>query len=389
VCATASLTSETEPDRHLVPSEYLMKLFFEDRRETLGSQQLAEVQRQSSAWLEKSRLFETEVTGDKSVAQTYRAYEARRDKTKKFEEYEFALKRAPQRPLSLPCKEWETALQDPGSVFLKRVLGVEPPRARTDEDRWSLTVGTWIHRWLRSAADPAGKRDFVKMPGPADFSRELRAAALTTQRAVAEAFAAAGRPMPRWWMAGWTEAVWKAGQLDTALAGLTDWAWFAAEWDLPDGVQAGALRLRGRIDLLLAHQPRADAGTLWVLDFKTGKTGTKLSAKKLAKGTGVQVALYALALQLLGATDVTASLVRPGEPIDAGLEHNEVAGATAVWETLAAMQNTGVFGMIGELRPEFGLPRTYPLATLAVDSETLGDKWALTHPKLQSEEDEE
>jgi hypothetical protein len=393
-CATASLTSETEPDRHLVASESLMKLFFEDRGETLGNQQLAELQQQTSAWLEKSRLFETTATGDKSVAQTGRAFAARRDETKKFAEYEFALARPPQRPLSLPCKEWENALQDPGSVFLKRILGVEASRAGTDEDRWSLTAGTWIHRWLRSAADPAGNRGFVKIPSPVEFSRELRAATVATQRAAAEAFDDAGRAMPRWWLAGWAEAVWKAEQFAAALAALPDWPWLAAEWSLPDGVTAklpdgAALRLRGRIDLLLAQQPRADAGTLWVLDFKTGRMKVKLTGKNLAKGTGVQVALYALALQSLGAADVTASLVRLGEPVEAGLKHDEVVGATAVWETLCAMQDTGVFGMIGELRPEFGLPRTYPLATLPINLDVLEKKWALTHPKLQPEEDEE
>lgn len=388
-CATASLTSETEPDRHLVTSESLMKLFFEDRSKTLGNKQLADLQQQTSEWLQKSRLFETTATGYKSVAQTGRAFKARRDETKKFGEYEFALSRRSQRSLSLPCKEWENALQDPGSVFLKRILGVEASRSGTNEDRWSLTAGTWIHRWLRSAADPAGNRGFVKMPSPAEFSRELRAASVATQRAAAEAFDDAGRAMPRWWLAGWAEAVWKAEQFAAALAALPDWPWLAAEWKLPEGVQAGSLRLRGRIDLLLAQQPRADTGPLWVLDFKTGRMKVKLTGKNLAKGTGVQVALYALALQSLGAADVTASLVRLGEPVEAGLKHEEVAGATAVWETLCAMQDTGVFGMIGELRPEFGLPRTYPLATLPINLDVLEEKWALTHPKLQPEEDEE
>jgi hypothetical protein len=390
-CATASLASETEPDRHLVASESLMKLFFEDRGETLGNRQLSQLQQQTGAWLEKSRLFETTATGDKSIAQTGRAFKARRDKKRPFGEYEFALTRPPQRPLSLPCKEWETALKDPARIWLKRVLDVEGSRAGTDGDRWSLVTGTWVHRWLRQAANPSGAQQVVTLPKPSDFAKSLRQAATTDRREVREAFEAAGRIVPGWWDAGWTEALWLAEEFAAKVSALPDWPYLTAEWELPRGVEAKisdghVLRLRGRIDLLLAQQPTLDGGNLWVLDYKTGRA-EKLSASKLVRGTGVQVALYALALHAWGASDVGASLVRPGEAIEVELPLGKLldASALAMWEGLCRMQDTGVFGMRGAVRPEFGFASEYPLATLEIELDTLEDKWKLTHPRLSEE----
>ena len=53
------------------------------------------------------------------------------------------------------------------------------------------------------------------------------------------------------------------------------------------------------------------------------------------------------------------------------------------------MQESGVFGMRGALREEYGFRRDYPLATLAIDEEILAEKWTLTHPDFASAEEEE
>ena len=52
------------------------------------------------------------------------------------------------------------------------------------------------------------------------------------------------------------------------------------------------------------------------------------------------------------------------------------------------MQESGVFGMRGALRTEFGFRGDYPLATLAIDEEILAEKWSLTHPDFADAEDE-
>jgi hypothetical protein len=59
-----------------------------------------------------------------------------------------------------------------------------------------------------------------------------------------------------------------------------------------------------------------------------------------------------------------------------------------VFADLAVMQQSGVFGMKGELRPAFGYSATYPLATLPIDEDVLEDKWQRTHENLVLEKEE-
>jgi hypothetical protein len=50
------------------------------------------------------------------------------------------------------------------------------------------------------------------------------------------------------------------------------------------------------------------------------------------------------------------------------------------------MEETGVFGMLGELRSKFTFTGIYPLATLAVDKDFLREKWRRTHPALAGDD---
>jgi hypothetical protein len=52
------------------------------------------------------------------------------------------------------------------------------------------------------------------------------------------------------------------------------------------------------------------------------------------------------------------------------------------------MQETGIFGMLGSVHRMFGFGRTYPLATLQVDTDLLREKWAITHPALVTQTEE-
>ena len=66
----------------------------------------------------------------------------------------------------------------------------------------------------------------------------------------------------------------------------------------------------------------------------------------------------------------------------------DLDGLANLWRGLLRMQETGVFGMRGALRDEFGFGQDYPLATLAIDEDILAEKWALTHPDFAPVEDE-
>ena len=71
------------------------------------------------------------------------------------------------------------------------------------------------------------------------------------------------------------------------------------------------------------------------------------------------------------------------------LTAEDVLACASFWEGLCRMQDTGIFGMRGEIRQEFGAGKTYPLAMLQVDAEALEEKWALTHPLLTEADEEE
>jgi hypothetical protein len=176
------------------------------------------------------------------------------------------------------------------------------------------------------------------------------------------------------------------------LGAVTGWERCAAEWNvgsvgipLPTGE---TLRVRGRIDLVLARGP-AGAGSIpgaeaWIVDYKTGDP-SQLRGYLLGRGDGVQLALYGLVARTLGAASVMMSRVGPSLDLQKPqLQGADLDGVTNLWQVLASMQDRGVFGQRGPLRSEFGISATYPLATLAVDEDVLNEKWELTHPLLAS-----
>jgi hypothetical protein len=94
-------------------------------------------------------------------------------------------------------------------------------------------------------------------------------------------------------------------------------------------------------------------------------------------------------LRASGARQVGLSLLAAGTTLDAPqVEIDELDTLSDLWRGLLRMQETGVFGMIGALRDEFGFGRDYPLATLPIDEEILAQKWAITHPDLSPLEEE-
>ncbi len=165
----------------------------------------------------------------------------------------------------------------------------------------------------------------------------------------------------------------------------------ATEVVLPEALSfdtgAGKLLLRGRIDLLLSSAK----DRCWIIDYKTG--GTKpLSSRNLAgqleKGNGIQLSLYVLAMRAQGMNEIAASLLTPDQSAAPQITLADVLALDGVWKELCRMQDTGIFGMREELRPEYSRGPTFPLATLAIEKEILEAKWALTHPPLSKAEEE-
>ena len=388
VAVSAQLHDEAAPERPFNPGEFFTRLYFCARGRAVAQDTMTALHAETARWLAASGLWKTPAPDLANVQPTRCAYDARRAAGQPFGEYEFALRTPPQPPLRLAAKRWEDALAAPAEVWLGAVLGVAASGGNA-ETPWALAQGNWVHDWLRALAGAAAPQSFVLLPAPAELHARVRAAANGFHDRVAAALTTHRRTLPDWWASAWEQARGLAGPLAESVARISGRTHAATEWKFDDTaipLDGGALHIRGRIDLLLTTA--ASIEDAWLVDFKTGNR-QGLRAKDLAAGDGVQLALYALALRAAGARAVGLSLLTPGAPLDKPqLTLAELDTLDGLWRGLLRMQDSGVFGMRGALREEYGHRGNYPLATLAIDEEILAEKWTLTHPDFATAEDE-
>jgi hypothetical protein len=112
-----------------------------------------------------------------------------------------------------------------------------------------------------------------------------------------------------------------------------------------------------------------------------------LTSNRMKQGDGIQLGLYALALHAINGGQIQLSICKPGETLVPQLMLEEVLALDDLWKALARMQSTGIFGMRGELRSEFGRAVCLPFATLSISGEVLESKWRITHSFLDEAED--
>lgn len=397
---TASVIQEDAPERISNPSEFLNHAYHAAHGTSLSQQAMRELRETTRRWVGGAQLEAATAFADTpGVQQTRVAYDARRV-IEASGEYDFALREPPKKIALLSVSEVEEMLKAPAIVWLRRYLGVEG-----EEDSahtWDATVGKWSHEWLASLSDRA-KGGFASFPSATEIETRIRAAAERKRAEVEQLCRQAGRPLPDWWKSGWEGALCLAQTLGRVLSTAADWPWLATEWRLdaqPIEVGEGwQLILRGRADLMLAQTASAPASlevpALWIIDFKTGNkpslskglsdSDTRLDKvrTKVLKGDALQLSLYAQAVRQLGAQSVNLSLISPllvsAEP---QLSLDDFEKCQPAFQELAKMQATGVFGFKGRLRDAFAFTRPYPLATLAVDSEIVDERWEETHRDL-------
>jgi hypothetical protein len=288
---------------------------------------------------------------------------------------------------------------------MERFLGVAGAEDATYV--WNATIGKWTHEWL--AAVFAVTETFAALPDADEFAARISAAAERKRAEVRALCRLAGRTIPDWWESGWENALCLAQTLGRIVSGIEGWRWAAAEWKLKaQPIAVGddlTLLLRGQADLLLGKGDRLPASLalpdLWIVDFKTGnkKSLAPRSRKKdepraprvlksVLKGDALQLALYSLAAQQLGAGHVEVSIFSPviAKP-EPQLRDDDFADCGPAFRDLARMQATGIFGMKGRLRDAFSFTKDYPLATISIDPEIVDERWELTHPDLALEEE--
>jgi hypothetical protein len=399
LCLAASLATETEPGRALIPSDFLLHLYYMQSGTPLSQAEAESLQASTAEWVARSAAAGRPRPAACPAADlTARAFHARRDPTRPFGPFEFSLASPPEHEIVIPCRTWEHAIACPAIVWLERFPGVSYVRPGIDPDPWALTTGTWVHRWLGRAIVPHAGGALARFATAGQLRAGIARECERDRAWIARAYEAAGRRLPDWWISGWRQAVRVARQLADALDPAGAWRYVASEWTLPRHAAVPlpggkSLRLRGRVDVLFATGPDlGKAQQAWIIDFKTGSQKALVAssfADKLPRGEGVQLALYALAVHAEGVSDTAITLLTPGAEAAPQVDIAAVQACGPFWEGLCRMQDSGIFGMRGELRPEYGRAADYPLATLAIDAAVLEVKWALTHPHLTEQVDGE
>ena len=325
-----------------------------------------------------------------------------------FGEYDFALREPLEREVTLRVTDWEKALKTPALIWLKTYLGLE--NEEPDLNQWNAATGIWVHDWLAHISGAAKPNVFVDLPSSPVICERVAQAARQFQKSIVALCAACGRRVPDWWMSGWSNALALADYLVSKLVELEEWPQLATEWHLQSpltvSINGGSkLRLRGRIDLILARAQPDDSqfsnADIWIADYKTNNTKSLFVSgktpeirlekmrKKLVRGDAIQLGLYGMAARELGAGEINLSILSLRTELDrAQLKIGDLAQHSDFWGELYRMQETGIFGLRGHIRNEFGFNPDYPLATLPIDKEFLDEKWVLTHPAFADDEED-
>lgn len=407
--ASANLYSDAQPGRIANPSEFFSWLYFNARDRGVSQQTLQTLEQQTRNWLKEWSPVDAQKVDSISVGRTRYAFDARRQE-RPAGEFEFALKNLPENEISFRVTQWEQAFRWPAIVWMEIFLGVES----TDEsgDAWPVATGQWVHRWLANSVRDGAENVFVDVACADQIRARISEQARAFQTEIEELCRGNSKTVPDWWTSGLSNALYVGDCLAAKVSDLHDWSEMAVEWSLGSPAAAisltenKALRVRGRIDLVLARRKSEKSkigyADLWVVDYKTGRqrgfnlkelrrrdTPEKKFLRQLVEGRGIQLALYALAVHALGAEEVQLTLLSPAEELKMQFQLSHVLAQENFWLELHRMQETGVFGMLGPVHRDFGFAKKYPLATLPIDPDLLKAKWALTHPAFAIEAEEE
>ena len=408
IAFTASLVQEDAPERLWNPSELFTRHYQEANNSPLTQKAMNQLQALTRSWLDKTRdPKRSDLIATPEIRSTRIAYDARRDPNVPSREYDFAFRSKPPVIPTLSVSDFVQLIATPGLVWLKKYLGVKA--ADEGENVWNSSTGKWVHDWLAAIANGTAKT-FTRLPDSTEMGRRVCAAAETKRSDVAHLCRAAGKSLPDWWCGGWRNALFLARALAEKLGTVTDWPWMATEWTIDEDLAVkvaknATLSLRGRIDLLLAHKAPSPASLaaedLWIIDYKTGAKKALATAKqdadgrrpalkkKLLDGSALQLGLYTLAVSALGAQRTEVSLLSPlVSRLEPQISGDEFSSETDIFAELARMQQTGIFGMHGPLRSAYRFTDDYPLATVAIDSDILEQRWELTHPALVRDEED-
>ena len=272
---TAQLYNTSPREQAVNPSEFFTRLYFNARGVVLSQREIDQIHSRTRDWLSRAEqvMPKPPLAGD--VDQTSVAYHARRRPEQPFGEYEFAFRKGlpPGSQISLSATEAARVFTAPALVWMKRFLRVESDER--DVVSWNLATGQWVHRWLATVGAESGQPQFVPKLSKDEIVRKVAHAANDFRSDVTSILAAGDRELPDWWISGWQNARYLAGRFAAELGGAGGWPDLATELRLDPEKPVPLdnryqLRVRGRVDLLLARGTEPGSRELWIVDYKTG-----------------------------------------------------------------------------------------------------------------------
>ena len=379
-----TLAEELEPEVPVEPGAYFLEAWSRHLDQPFTETALAELRvetdRLAAAHLE--RHSET-VNGLEAVRE---AFNARRDRHTPFGPYDCALTKAPAEALNPSASRWDRVVASPGEIWFRDVLGLPGVPDRFEEGvRNGLVLGVWQHRW--AALIPGRPGQLLPIPALDEALGRIDRASGQHYRRGEETAAMLASPLGAEWISFWEEAKARArtgAERTLAIAGELQMTRIATEWWLPRNLvleTAGALPVRGKLDLLLATAQNEDqpAGDLACIDYKNwtgGPIGDPLPH-------GLQLFLYGEALASLeqsGEVRVFA-ILRDGTEYEIPKNFGN-RPSQALLEALAKLGSTLRLGMMEPKSPRFAPPADLPVAILPIGFSQLFDRWKLTHPML-------
>lgn len=395
---TASRFSATDCYQPEPLSERLVHFYQQHCGEVLDAVQLEQIAKETKKWAVTLTPFSNHqrasiIASLPSSNATQKAFKARRDANKPFGAFEMSYHKNIHGALRFSCKTWENFLQRPASVWFEKVLDIEQPKCFNKPIQWRLTQGSWIHLWLSLDS----KEPFQKRPDKRSWLQSVKKRATSFRHTVKAVYENADRKLPDWWHACWTETLHVAFHLVELLAEVTEWDYVASEWSLPKNSIVSIdddtdLHLSGRMDLVFASKALTPdkndfpSTELWIIDFKTGNDPA-LNIKHLQNGKGIQLALYAIALNRLGYKRTFVSLLKSDASSsdisdEKRLNAEELTVLNELLQGLLRVQQDRVFGMGTPIRSAYHFVGHFPLATLTIREDILARKWRRSHPLL-------
>jgi hypothetical protein len=385
------LTTFLDPSKTDSPklSFLFHELYFNHRKETLDASVIQSIKNITLAQLDTfEKLTEKSINHQPqgqneihSPEKTLFAHEVRRCAKKPYDDFSFVL---PENQ-TLSAKTWENLLLHPAHTWFVSILKTQPYLPFRQQDPSRLASGTWLHQWIALPKT-------VHNISAEKWHKHVIANSEKTRQMVQKSFYDNGLPMPDIWLYEWEKTRRSALNTIDCVLQQTDGCFYFSEISLPKPTcihlpNHQSLSLSGRIDLLVlkdhlffTQNPQAEA---LVIDFKTGDQGGPLVTPQ---GKGLQVALYALALQAWGYRQNVRFAIVHASPSYSTLKIqsiNALEELFPLWNVIHQIDSTGIIGQHEPIRSKYVFAGQLPLATTAIDPEILIKKWNLTHPYLQ------